>query len=267
MTSSRLSILTDEEIHSLYGIPNINNEEREFLFELDKDDIEYIHSIKNIGRKINYILQLGYYKATGYFSQFSFHKRKSDVDFILNRYFPNEVSPKKQIAKKYHYDNRRVILTKHNIKDDSNLIINSLNKESKKIVRRQVLPKLILQELLDYCLNENLLRPSYSKMQDIVSYAIRQEKQRLSNQIHKKIKPETRKELDGLLNMDDLFYKLTLIKKEQKNFTTTEIINTIKKKRMINSIFKESIDIISKLKISEHKHACGVSIAAKPLYF
>lgn len=88
-------------------------------------------------------------------------------------------------------------------------------------------------------------------MQDIVSYAIRQEKQRLSNQIHKKIQPETRKELDGLLNMDDLFYKLTLIKKEQKNFTTTEIINTIKKKRMINSIFKESIDIISKLKISE----------------
>lgn len=42
MTSSRLSILTDEEIHSLYGIPNINNEEREFLFELDKDDVEYI---------------------------------------------------------------------------------------------------------------------------------------------------------------------------------------------------------------------------------
>lgn len=107
-------------------------------------------------------------------------------------------------------------MTKYNIKDDSNLIINSLNKESKKIVRRQVLPKLILQELLDYCLNENLLRPSYSKMQDIASYAIRQEKQRLSNQIQTKINPETSKELDGLLNMDDLFYKLTLIKKRAK---------------------------------------------------
>ncbi|WP_319926133.1 DUF4158 domain-containing protein [Xenorhabdus littoralis] len=108
MTYSRLSILTDEEIYSLYEIPDINDEEREFLFELDAEDIKYLDSIKNISQKINYILQLGCYKATNYFFQFSFQKRKSDVLFILKRYFPDETFPKKQIARKYHYNNRRL---------------------------------------------------------------------------------------------------------------------------------------------------------------
>ena len=109
MTSSRLSILTEEEIHSLYGIPDLDDEEREFLFELDAEDLKHLDSLKDIPRKLNYILQLGYYKAVNYFFQFSFQKRKTDVLFLLNRYFPSEPFPKKQIARKHHYDNRRKV--------------------------------------------------------------------------------------------------------------------------------------------------------------
>ncbi|WP_323851883.1 DUF4158 domain-containing protein [Xenorhabdus szentirmaii] len=251
MTSSRLSILTDEEIHSLYEIPDINDEEREFLFELDAEDIKYLDSIKNISQKINYILQLGYYKATNYFFQFSFQKRKSDVLFILKRYFPDETFPKKKIARKYHYNNRRFVINKYGVIDINNVIISQLEKEAKSLVKRHALPKFILQELLDYCLNNNLLRPAYSTMQNIVSRALRQEQQRLNNKFYAKIEPTIRSQLDNLLNMDDLFYKLTLIKKDQKDFTTTEIINTVKKQQMIYPLFLESKKLISRLNISE----------------
>ncbi|WP_198672839.1 hypothetical protein [Photorhabdus sp. CRCIA-P01] len=93
-----------------------------------------------------------------------------------------------------------------------------LEKEAKSLVKRHALPKFILQELLDYCLNNNLLRPAYSTMQNIVSCALRQEQQRLNNKFYAKIEPTIRSQLDNLLNMDDLFYKLTLIKKDQKDF-------------------------------------------------
>ncbi|HGJ5900008.1 DUF4158 domain-containing protein [Arsenophonus apicola] len=96
MKSSRLTILTDEEIHALYEIPEFDDEERTFLFELDTIDIDYLNSLKDTSRKINFILQLGYYKAINYFFQFSFQKRKQDVLFVLKLLFPDELFPKKQ---------------------------------------------------------------------------------------------------------------------------------------------------------------------------
>ncbi|WP_289997320.1 hypothetical protein [Photorhabdus laumondii] len=57
--------------------------------------------------------------------------------------------------------------------------------------------------------------------------------------------------MSGSFYKQILFYKLTLIKKEQKDFTTTEIISTIKKQQMIYPLFDESRNIISRLDISE----------------
>ncbi|RAW82224.1 hypothetical protein CKY01_22195 [Photorhabdus laumondii subsp. clarkei] len=53
--------------------------------------------------------------------------------------------------------------------------------------------------------------------------------------------------MSGSFYKQILFYKLTLIKKEQKDFTTTEIISTIKKQQMIYPLFDESRNIISRL--------------------
>ena len=62
--ADRLSILAEEEIHSLYSTPKLDDEERAFVFELDEEDKTYLESLKNdIPRKINYILQLGYNRA------------------------------------------------------------------------------------------------------------------------------------------------------------------------------------------------------------
>ncbi|WP_420800706.1 hypothetical protein [Photorhabdus temperata] len=82
---------------------------------------------------MNYILQLGYYKATNYFFQFSFQKRKSDVIFILKRYFHDKTFPKKQIARKYHYNNRRFVINKYGVIDINNVIISQLEKKAKSL--------------------------------------------------------------------------------------------------------------------------------------
>ena len=99
---ARLSILTDEEITALYSIPDLDDEERSFLFSLDDADKANLDTLSTVPRKINYILQRGYYLATNYFFRFSFQRYKSDVEFILNTYFPGESFPKKQISKNYH---------------------------------------------------------------------------------------------------------------------------------------------------------------------
>ena len=104
---ARLNILTQDEINSLYAIPSLDDEERSFLFSLDADDIAILDSLENnTARKVDYILQLGYYRTVNYFFLFSFQRVKADTAFIMQLYFPGEPFPKKQVSKNHHYRNR-----------------------------------------------------------------------------------------------------------------------------------------------------------------
>lgn len=100
---ARLTILTPQEIDSLYAIPTLDDEERSFLFSLDNEDRAVLDTMGNdTARKVDYILQLGYYRAIGNFFLFSFQKVKADVGFIMQLYFSGEPFPKKQVSKNYH---------------------------------------------------------------------------------------------------------------------------------------------------------------------
>ena len=55
---ARLRILSDDDFDKLYKIPKLNNEERQFVFELDEIDKNYLNTINSIPVKINYILRL-----------------------------------------------------------------------------------------------------------------------------------------------------------------------------------------------------------------
>lgn len=64
---ARLSILTNDEINALYKFHILSDEDRTYLFNLDDPDRVYIDSIHSISQKIDYILQLGYYRSVSYF--------------------------------------------------------------------------------------------------------------------------------------------------------------------------------------------------------
>ncbi|MCU7954589.1 MAG: Tn3 family transposase [gamma proteobacterium symbiont of Bathyaustriella thionipta] len=248
---ARLSILTQEEIDSLYSIPHLDDDERSFLFTLDDEDRLNLNTLKTVPRKINYILQRGYYQATNYFFRFSFQKYKTDVEFILKTYFPDAPFPKKQISKNYHYKNRALLMKKYGLADSNNEFEKRLIKEARSIAKRHVLPKFVLQELLSFCLQQNVLRPSYSTLQELVSSALNDERDRLINKLYRDASKGLRDQLDNLLENDELFYNLTLIKKDQKNFSTTEILKSVAKQEMIREIYDKSQKLIPKLGISE----------------
>ncbi|NQY64947.1 MAG: Tn3 family transposase [Alteromonadaceae bacterium] len=250
--ADRLSILTQEEIHSLYSIPKLDDEERSFIFELDEEDKIYLQSLKKDNpRKINYILQLGYYRAVNYFFRFSFQKQRADVEFILKQYFPNTPFPKKQISKNYHYDNRTKVMEKFGFTDPDSSFKDQLLNEAKSLAKRHVLPKFVLQSLLTYCLHTKVIRPGYSSLQDLVGYALKFERNRLINKLYTDADKELRDQLDKLLANEDLFYNLTLLKRDQKDFSTTEIKKSVLKQQTIIGIYKQSKQLVPKLGISE----------------
>lgn len=142
-------------------------------------------------------------------------------------------------------------MNKYGITEPDNTFNRALAKKAKALAKRHALPKFVLQELLDYCLNSNVLRPAYTTMQDLVSTALKQEQKRLSNKLYVEASNEIRDQLDNLLQIDELFYSLTLIKMDQKDFSTTEILHTVKKQQKIFDLCKESRRLMNKLGISE----------------
>lgn len=249
---ARLTILTPQEIDTLYAIPSLDNEERSFLFSLDEIDRAILDSLENnTARKVDYILQLGFYRAIGNFFLFNFQTVKADVEFIMQLYFPGEPFPKKQVSKNHHYQNRCAVMNQFGLRDADAGFQSQLLKEAKALAKRHVLSRFVLEELLSYCQLQNVLRPAYSSLQKIVSIALREERKRLVTKLYTDADKGLRGQLDRLLANDELFYNLTLLKKDQKDFSTTEIKKSVAKQKLVIGIYRESQLLMPKLGISE----------------
>jgi hypothetical protein len=91
---ARLKILSDDDFNKLYTIPVLEDEDRPFVFELDDEDKAYLDSFDNIPKKINYILQIGFFKITSYFHHITFQGNRQDTWYVIKTYFPSEKFPK-----------------------------------------------------------------------------------------------------------------------------------------------------------------------------
>lgn len=127
----------------------------------------------------------------------------------------------------------------------------SLKRYLDSLVKQHIVPKYLFDSLLDYCCKHKIIRPSYTTLQTLISNACNGEKNRLSNKLYTLMDKPLRDSLAKLLEKDDLFFQLTSIKKDQKNFSTNEIRSTIKKQQSLSDIYKASVDIIKELGISE----------------
>ena len=102
----RIKLLSRDERKFWYGIPELTNPDRLVLFDLSEEDHKTIIDLPIEAVKIDYILQLGYFRAKNYFFNFTFQQVRQDVWFIINNYFPDVPFPKKQISQYQHYQNQ-----------------------------------------------------------------------------------------------------------------------------------------------------------------
>ena len=248
---SRLKILSGDEFDNLYAIPKLEKEDRPYVFDLDETDHRYLKTLTDIPCKIDYMLQLAYFRLSQYFYSMTFHGLRQDVWYIIKTYFPEAKFPKKTISKYLKYQNRQAILQKYEMAIYTKGFQNKLNQYAKLLAKKHVVPKYIFDLLLDFCHQNKIVRPGYSILQSVVSEALENEKKRLSNKLYTLMDKPLRDDLNKLLEKSDDYYQLTAIKKDQKDFSTTEIRNTITKHNSLSSIYKRSIKIIEQLGLSE----------------
>ena len=173
--NKRLSILTNSERKLIYDIPKFTNQERKYYFNLKtlEQDIVF-NQFNGIHSRIYFILQLGYFKASLRFFKFNFCNVLEDIQYILQKYFPEHLGnlDKEKCNKKTILNHRSIILKLFSYRSLSKEDYNNIFKKAKSIVSIDANPKYIFKEIVRFTNDNKLILPAYSTIQEIISKAI-----------------------------------------------------------------------------------------------
>jgi len=245
-----LKILNDSAIADLFETPIVDPQDRELLFEITPEDKQYLSTEPDIRNKLNYILQLGYFRATRNFYRFYFADVEDDVQYIINRHFSKSTIPKKQANKNKHYGAQHFIMKTYGYRRHNAGFDVELNKQANRLSQRDLTPRFIFDELLHYCEQYQVVRPKYSTLQSIVSRAIIREEKRLVVKLGNLLDKPSRETLDGLITNEKTISGLALLKKDPKGLSTSEMEKELSKQKNISMVFENSKHMLPELSIS-----------------
>ena len=95
---NKLNILSEDKVREPYVIPKLESEDREEVFDLMEEDVEYLKRLKRKADKVNYILQLGYLEQIDIFIH-CIKDVEDDIIYINERYFSGTTVLKRWVSK------------------------------------------------------------------------------------------------------------------------------------------------------------------------
>jgi len=248
---NRLSILSNKEIQNIYGLPELSHEERIKLFSLNALEKKELGHYRLLRAQIYFILQLGYFKAKKMFFTFSFDDVQNDLQFILRNNFPGIYNMKgSRLTHKPRSKQQRRILKLLNFKTCSKSDRKQLLEKAKYLATIYTKSVYIFKELFNDLENRRVVFPAYSFFQDIIGKALSDEAMRLEQIVQENVPLAIKEKLDRLLIAETSLYELTLLKKEPRDFSYSEITREVHKRESIKSLYEYSCEFLPQFSIS-----------------
>nr|BFD33545.1 Tn3 family transposase [Pigmentibacter ruber] len=252
--SNRLTILKPDEIKLIYERPLFSDEEREIYFDLSHKENIALNKLRILNSKINFILQLGYFKFKYRFFSFKLNEVEEDIKFIVEKHFKNSILSIKKIqdvSKITSTENKKTILDifKYKYFDKKDLEI--LEEKALNLVKISAKQKYIFRELFNFLDENKIIIPRYSYMQDFISKILLSEESRLINIIEENIDIGFSNELNKLIQLkQDKTYEITSLKHSPKDFKYGEIKEEIIRGSKIRKFYIKIKNLIPRLMIS-----------------
>ena len=249
--STRIKILNLNEVQELYSLPKLDHQEQEFYFSMDSVELSIAYSYRTLATQVFFILQLGYFKAKKMFFLPTYEEVKEDITFITNKYFSQQpLINTTDISKTTTWEQQQKILhlVKYQYFDD--YWKTKLQEKAKQNVKISSKPEFIFKVLFHYLEKSQVVIPSYSTMQKIISKILVEEKQRLSEIADKLITNDVDTMLQELLAKEDKSYLLTLMKKEPKSFQYKQILQELDRQKILKPLYIFAKDFLPSLGIS-----------------
>jgi hypothetical protein len=103
---------------------------------------------------------------------------------------------------------------------------------------------------MNYLSEHRIIVPGYSFMQEIVGQTITHEQNRLINLTQNQLKQTDIEALDQLLEDSSGLYEITLLKREPKDFSATEIKRVMDRGKQIQPLYHLAQELLPELGIS-----------------
>ena len=254
MTTQRLRILTEEEIEKLYACPIFSDTERRHFFSLPTEVLNSLKIAKfngkNTSSKLYFILQYGYFKAKHQFYNIKYTDIKNDVSFIMNHFMPNDNVPSQLPTRKIQASTTNKILQLMQFSDDMIKTDELVLEKANVLSRTTQNPQEIFEGATKYLEDNKIVLPSYSRLQDTIGAALKNEERRIINMITQHLTQSAYDALQNLFKSDEAFYHITELKFDARSFQTQEIKNEINKLSMCKPIYDFSTCFLPKLSLS-----------------
>ena len=194
---SQLAILSMAERRRFDQPPVFNKEERRRHFLVPADVRLALSRIKTQTNKAGFLLQFGYFQATGRFFSTELFRRR-DIDY-LKRLFKLETVELAEYSDRMARQHRQSICTLLNWHKIDATAREELVAHTQRHVVNQEYPKRILVGLTDLCWKRQWVIPAYTELADIITESFNVAEHELLSAVQRLLTPQHIKKLEGLL--------------------------------------------------------------------
>jgi TnpA family transposase len=247
----RLGILGDDELGAIYERPHFTHEERCNYFSLSHPEKELLQVLRSTRSQAYFVLQLGYFKAKHRFFTFEIFEVMEDLQYILSMHFENSIiTDFNSIKKPARLKQQQMILELFNYHICDVKIRQQLEIKTRTAATVCSKPIFIFREIMDYLLEQHIIVPGYTYMQETVGKSITYEQNRLIEIMQNNLEQSDKEELNQLLNDSSGLYEITQIKHEPKDFSLGEIKREINRGKQIKHLYRLTHKLMPLLGIS-----------------
>ena len=237
--SRRLSILTAQEVEELYALPHFSPEERDLYFDLSPAELELVEGVVTISVAVHLILQLGYFKAKRQFFVYELGAVMEDAGHILRRYFPARAPAEiKPPSRSTRLEQQQIILKLFNYRSCDSSAKEELGRKAQRAAMLSAQPVFILREVLQHLVQQRIVAPGYTYLQDMVGRAVSGERLRITRLLGQALTPAVERHLEALLQADEGMYRISILKHEAKDFSYGELRREVERGRFFQPLFE-----------------------------
>ena len=233
----RLTILSSEEISSLYDLPRFSEDERPLYFDLSAAERDAVFRIHTTASAIHLALQLGYFKAKRRFFIYDPEIVADDLTYVVRHLFAGkEIASFKALSKPTRLEQQRIILQLFNYRLADQEAKSELEQKAQRFAMLSTQPIYIMREVLQYLENRRIVIPGYTFLQDMVGRAVTRERNRITDLLAQALSPATKDQLDALLQADEQVYRISALKREAKDFSYKELRQEVERRRFFQPL-------------------------------
>lgn len=194
---TRLAILNSQEKHRFDRPPTLGENEQQLYFSVAAELRDIVDKIHNTDNKIGFILQLGYFRASGKFFPTSLFRAK-DVQYVA-KYIGISLSELSTYPATVCGRHRKRILAHLNWSSSNRATDEALQKEAAGFAINQANPKDIFRGLVDFCWKRQWVIPAYYDLAHIITDALNDADQILLTSLEHTLSQNEISQLENLL--------------------------------------------------------------------